>query len=418
MTLPVAAAGLAGVNVDFANPSAGMRAFLGRIVHSAWRNLGFDVAYVSEFAGDEQLVWVAGGDPASFGLEEGTRIPLRDSYCVRMLTGHLNNVVPDATQDRLARRLSARSPSKIGAYVGVPIRLASGHVFGSLCCVRREPDPTLSSRDAAFLHVLAEVIADQLEREQANLSADRQAFERIRQVLDQSAVDAAYQPIVDLQTGQVVGLEALARFPLALQRPPDLWFAEADRVGLGVELNELALRRATSDLPRLPDATFLSVNVSPEYVLAGRLTAALEGCDASRILVELTEHTQVDDYDQLSARLGHLRRRGVRVAVDDAGAGFASLRHILKLAPDVIKLDSSLTRDAGVDPLHDALVTALVEFARDIGADLIAEAIETTGPLQALRSQGVGYGQGYLFAAPAPLDEIREQYPVGAPAAP
>ena len=118
-----------------------------------------------------------------------------------------------------------------------------------------------------------------------------------------------------------------------------------------------------------------------------------------RIVAELTEHTRVDDYRGLLDALAPLRRQGLRIAVDDAGAGYAGLRHVLRLEPDLIKLDLELIRDIHTDPAKRALVT----FAADTSAILVAEGIETADELATLRALGVPYGQGYHLARPGPL---------------
>jgi EAL domain-containing protein (putative c-di-GMP-specific phosphodiesterase class I) len=120
-------------------------------------------------------------------------------------------------------------------------------------------------------------------------------------------------------------------------------------------------------------------------------------------VLELTEHASVGNYGRLADALDPLRVRGVRVAVDDAGAGFASFRHILNLNPDIIKLDMALTRGIQADPVRRALASALVTFARELHAVIVAEGIETEAELKALRSLGVGYGQGFFLARPGSL---------------
>ena len=121
------------------------------------------------------------------------------------------------------------------------------------------------------------------------------------------------------------------------------------------------------------------------------------------MVLEVTEHAPVEDYDQLNRTLRTLRARGIRLAIDDAGAGFASFRHIVRLAPDFIKLDMTLTRDIDADPARRALATAMVSFALEIGATMIAEGIETEQEFRTLRSLGIGLGQGYFLGVPGSL---------------
>jgi EAL domain-containing protein (putative c-di-GMP-specific phosphodiesterase class I) len=137
--------------------------------------------------------------------------------------------------------------------------------------------------------------------------------------------------------------------------------------------------------------------------LAPQLHEALDGLPAERLVLEMTEHARVDDYQELKAAIGGFRERGIRLAVDDAGAGFASLRHIVLLHPDFIKLDLTLTRDVHVDEARRALVVALVAFGSQIGAEVVAEGIETEEQLATLRQAGVQFGQGFYLARPQAL---------------
>lgn len=237
-------------------------------------------------------------------------------------------------------------------------------------------------------------------REERRLEARRA---RIQSFIDEpTLVRAVLQPICDLQSGAAVGHEALARFDSRPVRPPDHWFRAAETVGIGVDLELSALDRALGRLADVPDDAFLSVNGSPATFVHAQTRLLLADLRVDRIVLEITEHAPVHDYEVLSAGLAPLRERGARVAVDDAGAGFASLRHILRLGPDLIKLDRSLVAGIHSDDAQQALAAGLIGFARQIGARIVAEGIETAAELTTLRGLGVDYGQGYLFAPPAP----------------
>jgi EAL domain-containing protein (putative c-di-GMP-specific phosphodiesterase class I) len=213
-----------------------------------------------------------------------------------------------------------------------------------------------------------------------------------------------YQPIFDLPTGEYVGAEALSRFDAAPARAPERWFEEADKAGLLVEMELCAVRSALAGLDRLPTETFLGINVSPLTCCSRDLADAIVRSTPDRIVLEITEHTPVDDYDQLSACLEPLRGRGVRVAIDDTGAGFSSLSHVLALRPELIKLDIDMCRSIHTDTARQALVAALTDFASHIGADVIAEGIESSEQLFALRVAGVRCGQGFLLGRAQPLE--------------
>lgn len=237
------------------------------------------------------------------------------------------------------------------------------------------------------------------ERRAAEVHARRQR--RLRKVLEGDDLTMVYQPIINLRTDRISGFEALARFAGHPQRPPDQWFAEAAELGIGTELELLAAQKAITELPWLPDGTYLSVNVSPQTALSPRLADIINPV-ADRIVIELTEHEAVTEYGTLAATIGHLRQAGTRLAVDDAGSGYSSLQHILRLKPDIIKLDIALTRGIHTDAARRALGVALVQFGHDIGAEITAEGIEELAELEVLRHIGAHHGQGYLLGRPAP----------------
>jgi EAL domain-containing protein (putative c-di-GMP-specific phosphodiesterase class I) len=204
----------------------------------------------------------------------------------------------------------------------------------------------------------------------------------------------------------MVGMEALSRFDALLHRPPDEWFAEAHELELGVELELTTIRAAIEALPRMPHAAaepYLSLNTSHRAAMSPDLADVLRPHGA-RIVVEITEHERVEDYALLGSALDQLRTLGARIAIDDAGAGFASLRHTLQLSPDIVKVDISLTRDIDKDRAKRALASALISFADEMGMSIVAEGIETRSELATLLELGVPYGQGFYLAKPAPLD--------------
>lgn len=239
------------------------------------------------------------------------------------------------------------------------------------------------------------------EREAAAEHERRQ--HRIDQALAPGALTMVFQPIADLTTGDVVGAEALARFACEPHRPPNEWFTEADDIGRGAELELVAIAAALDQLHRLPPDAFLAVNVSPATAITPELDALLARHPGDRVVLELTEHSRVDDYATLLDALDRLRRRGVRIAVDDTGAGYAGFQHLLRLRPNILKLDITLTRGIDADPVRRSLGAALVTFATEIGATIIAEGIEITGELDALRRIVIPWGQGYHLARPGAL---------------
>ncbi len=242
---------------------------------------------------------------------------------------------------------------------------------------------------------------DALERE-ARAERDR-IIASINDVLRNNRMTSVFQPIVDASIGEVVGVEALTRFAVDPVRPPDRWFADAASVGMGFQLEMAAIRAALDHQHELPSNAYLSVNCSPDVLLDPGLVALADEVDATRVVVEMTEHTAISDYRAVQAQLGLLRARGFRIAVDDAGSGFASLNHILQLRPNIIKLDSALIRGIDGDPAKRALATAMVTFAAELQAELVAEGVETVAEFETVRRLGIGTIQGYLLGRPQRL---------------
>lgn len=217
----------------------------------------------------------------------------------------------------------------------------------------------------------------------------------IEQVIDAGAFFPVFQPIVDLADESVLGYEALTRF--ADGTNPAVRFAEAAAVGVGMSLELATMAAALEASLALPPDRFPSINVSPELILAEG--GGLLGDHPRPVVLELTEHHPVEDYAALRRALDRLIPPH-QASVDDAGSGFASLRHVLAISPQFIKLDRSWVSDIEADPARQALVAGLSHFASSTGSRLIAEGIETNAEMNALRQLNVDMGQGYLFGTP------------------
>jgi EAL domain-containing protein (putative c-di-GMP-specific phosphodiesterase class I) len=380
-----------------------------RILTLARRQLGMDVAFVAAIENGLEKVRVTDGDAESFGLDGQINIPLEESYCNLMVKGQLAHVVPDAKAHPGVKGLAVTTSADIGAYVGVPVHLWDGRLYGTLCCLSHLAQPSLDDRDARFMQVLAAVIGDQVEYQILQDERKNMLADRVQDALA-SGVDMVFQPVYDLEAGDVFAYEALARFPMEPYRPPSAWFADAAEVGLGVELELAAIESAIAEIDGLPEGVRLAINVSPLTALSPHFFNVLAP-RANRVIIEVTEHERVEDYDALNEALAPLRALGASIAIDDVGAGFASLTHILKLAPDIVKLDLSLTRGIAADPARDALASSLVDFASGIDATIGAEGIETQSELDRLRVLKVRYGQGFHLGVPAALEGAHHDDP-------
>jgi PAS domain S-box-containing protein len=212
-----------------------------------------------------------------------------------------------------------------------------------------------------------------------------------------------FQPIVELGSRTIVGYEALTRFTDGSS--PEMMFAQATAVGLGAELEAGTLKASVAAAEALPPSAWLNLNASPEFILAGQRLHFLIGKSRRRIVLEVTEHSAIADYAAFRAAMDALGPK-VQLAVDDAGAGFASLRHVLELRPAFVKLDRSLIAGLESDDARQAMIAGLAHFARLTGCRLIAEGIETEGELAALRALNIGLGQGYLLGRPLSTDNV------------
>jgi PAS domain S-box-containing protein len=255
-----------------------------------------------------------------------------------------------------------------------------------------------------FTATVRKLDADDAKNAQAAITRGR-----IEQVLADRALTTVWQPIFSLADGGIVAVEALSRFPSEEHGPPDRWFADAFGVGLGVELETLAVECALDTASQFPEEVHISVNVSPTTVAHGRLAAVIAAgpIPARRIIIELTEHVSIENYERVARGLDGLRREGARLAVDDAGAGFASFRHILRLRPDIIKLDQSITRGIPSDRGRRALASALVMFATQMGSMTVtAEGVETEDELMTVSTLGLDAAQGFHMARPLPSSDV------------
>jgi EAL domain-containing protein (putative c-di-GMP-specific phosphodiesterase class I) len=351
-------------------------------------------------------------------VSAGMAGPLDESYCKLVCEGLLSRIVRNAQDEAAVAHIAATRALPVGAHLSVPIRFSDDRLYGTFCCFSRSADPTLNERDLAVMNTFADFATRMLERTYLAEASRAELRTRLACITRDNLFEVHYQPLFAIATGALVGHEALARFPCnpgvpmadgtaeaaaRADQAPDAWFRDALQAGM-LEPFELAvLRKALTGLPRLPAGTYLSMNVSPGTIVAGHVDALLSGLPLDRIVLEITEHTAVSDYPMIAERLARVRAAGLRLAVDDAGSGFSSFRHILHLEPDIIKLDASLIQRIDVDRGRRALAAALIRFAEEIGSVVVAEGVETSAELQVLRALEVDEAQGFLLGRPAPL---------------
>jgi len=369
------------------------------LLRTAREQLGLQVAFVGEIVGNRQIFRsIVSTIPLPLG--PGDERPLGETFCHKILAGELPAVIPDTRALPGSAQLAISA--LIGSYIAAPIVLPDGSLYGTLCAFSHQPEPRLCEHDGALLQALSQTAGELLAPRRKSEERRHRVLGQVDVVLSGGGPVMRYQPIVCLETGVIEGVEALSTFPEDDERTPAQWFSDAALAGARTALELSAVTSAVALLPKLPG--FLSLNVSVETLCSPRFGRLMADQPLERVVLELSEHDPIADYRPVLAALSPLRQRGLRLAVDDAGAGFASLRHVLQLAPDLVKLDLSLVRDVATDPARQALATALLGFAEKISATVIAEGVETLQELVMLRELGVALGQGYLISRPLPAD--------------
>jgi EAL domain-containing protein (putative c-di-GMP-specific phosphodiesterase class I) len=341
-----------------------------RVLAYVRRHLTMEVAWISRATDAGQLVEAIDGDGELFGLQVGAA--LRSSEAEAL----------------------------------APLHHSDGRLYGYLCCMSREPRPWLRARDEEFLQLAAAMLAPNLDAHETERHRRGTIGARIQAVMDAGGPDIVYQPIRSLSEQCTVAFEAFSRFPVG-EGPcaPDRWFAEAAEVGLDTALEVAAVQSALSALHWIEPHQRIAVNTSAANLRHPRMLAELNRHDLRRIIIEITEHDLVQDYNQLRAVTRALQDLGASIAVDDAGTGHAGFTHLIEIRPDIIKLDHQLVHAVDADSVRAAMATALLCFAREIGATVVAEGIETAGELETVTRLGIDYAQGYHVARPSPLPQ-------------
>lgn len=250
--------------------------------------------------------------------------------------------------------------------------------------------------------VMEQVVAPAIEPAEHQ----QRLLDELRRIVDQVAFHPVFQPIVELATGRRVGFEALTRFADGV--PPESRFIDAMRVGFGTALELATLREALDAARRLPADTYLSLNVSAALLSSPDLGSCLAEAGRHPLVLELTEHERIDDYDEVRRAVAEVGE-GVRLSVDDAGAGWASLRHVLTLRPDFVKLDRAWVSGVDTDPARQALLLGIGRFVDELGGVVVAEGIETPSELATLVRLGIPFGQGYHLGRPVPVTEVTDE---------
>jgi PAS domain S-box-containing protein len=337
---------------------------------------------------------------STFAMDRSARLPTRiaGAHAAQLLDGAAHGAwietFADPQDDRLRSQLAALGITDIAF---APIEVG-GEIVGLLAAGDRLAvidRPVLLESVEDFAALAASLLGGPLS-ERRRVDADARHIERI---VSGRTFRPVFQPIVDLASRKVIGYEALTRFDDGVA--PDLVFATAARCDRGIALEVATIGAALDDARRLPAGMSIHVNVSPALIVAPETLGRLVRRSGLDIVLEVTEHAPVADYGKLRAAVRDIGTP-VKLAVDDTGAGFASLRHILELQPEIVKLDRAFVAGIDHDPARQALVAGMVRFANGIGALLVGEGIETEGERETLMRLGARAGQGFLLGRPVP----------------
>jgi EAL domain-containing protein (putative c-di-GMP-specific phosphodiesterase class I) len=384
---------------------------------------------------DESRVWTK-----SFWGESVRELPRRGSIFDMVLAADGPVIVPNLASDpRFENRQIMLHRLYVGAFASVPVRAAQGEILGCLTMFGVEPRRPMPADELRMLESLAEMVASQLELRRLRRIVDRQGppaprpapknvagiWPRrpdLRRALDQGEFRLFYQPEVELSTRKIVGLEALIRWahPERGLIPPMDFIPAAEECGMILPIGDWGLAEACNQIQKWCSEDLrhrslrVCVNLSARQFAREGLADHVEdllrrsGVSSRQLGLEMTESSLIPDPPTAMEVLGDLRKLGVSLLMDDFGTGYSSLNQLHQLPFDVLKIDRSFVSRMtdGDQPLQ--IVRTIVELARVLGMNVVAEGVETRAQYDQLQQLGCRYGQGYLFAKPLPADEVTQ----------
>ncbi|MER5173679.1 sensor domain-containing phosphodiesterase [Thioclava kandeliae] len=394
------------ISTDLGNSLENLRWKKRKILASLRDFYGMEVAFISRFTKDQRIIDEVISDHDAFrGISKESSSRLDQSYCYRVANGQTPNLIKDARKEISVVDIPETRLLPIGAHISVPIRLSSGKIHGMLCAFQRSARDDLTARDLSMFELCAALIGRDIDSLLINNPADMLGTEEMQKLIEQNEFQTNLQPIIRLPQREVCGFEALTSFS---DHPgtTEQVFSHAKHLDLISSLEERAAIQAAQFIPTLPHKCFLALNFSVSSIEDLDFTTIFSPEDRKKIVIEVTEHEKVDDYGKFLAAVGRMRKIGLRLAVDDVGAGFASLRHVMHLKPDIIKLDRSFCDAIDKRSGQRGLIKAILDYATNYGAELLAEGIETEMDLAAIQAIGVTMAQGYHIGRPSPATSV------------
>jgi EAL domain-containing protein (putative c-di-GMP-specific phosphodiesterase class I) len=383
---------------------------------------------------DESRVWIK-----SYWGEAVRELPRRRSIFEMVLAEDGPVIVPDLSKHPRFEggRMTLRR-LEVGSFASAPVRSSEGKILGVLTIFGCEPRRRMALDELRMLESLADMVASQLELRKLRKTFHVHRFRKshaakrvsgawprrpdLRRGLEQREFVLYYQPEIELSTRRIVGVEALIRWahPERGLIPPMDFIPLAEECGLILPIGDWGLAEACNQIQKWSQedprqgSPRVGVNLSARQFsregLADHVEALLRqsGISSRQLGLEMTESSLISDIGTALEVLGSLRRLGVSLLMDDFGTGYSSLNHLHSFPFDVLKIDRSFVgrMTDGEQPLQ--IVRTIIELARVLGMDVVAEGIETCEQYRLLREMGCRYGQGFLFARPLPADAITE----------
>jgi EAL domain-containing protein (putative c-di-GMP-specific phosphodiesterase class I) len=390
------------INTHIVNPDLQIAQVIEEILASVRLRLNMEIAFVSRFVNGQREFQYVNSSKGFNILTVGCGDPLDESYCYRVMQGITPQLIHDAQLEPSVVDIAATQALPVGAHISVPIILSDGSIYGTFCAFSREVSYELNDADLATFKIFSDVIAGLFDNCILSTVQYKDLRKEILSVMVHDLIYPVVQPMVDIRSDQlsILGYEALCRVEGEHWNPESL-FQQALSVGLSVELNQHMIQKAFKLMDQLVDGQYLALNVTPDFILSDAFIPTFDGVDLSKVVLEITEHAAIANYVDITDQLAALKARGVRIAIDDAGAGYSSFRHILAMHPDIIKIDRSLIENLHKEHEKQELVQALVKFAQKSDYTLVAEGVELTQEQEVLCRLGIKAAQGFLFARPA-----------------
>jgi len=382
--------------------------FIQQILNSIRHHMNMEVAFIARFVDDERLIEFTAADETTADqiIKSHGSSPRNETYCQKIVGGEIPNIIPDTSKNSVTRSLPVTKNLNIGAYIGVPIFIDGSQLYGTLCCYNRSPNESLKDSHGDFLNMMADFIGQIFKKRLGSAVRENETREQVESVLAEQRVSIVYQEINSSNESGPRHFEALARFNTTPYFPPNVWLDKAELVGLSENVESLIIKQILNELSSLKERVgecCVSINATPPLIASGALVGLLVDASPQDLIVEVTEHSEIEDYTLFAEALTPLIQRGFKIAIDDVGAGFSSLRHILELNASIIKLDMSLISNIDQDKKKQSLVAALIAFGQMSAVQIIAEGVETEAEYSQLRQLGIEYFQGFYFSRPSAL---------------